>query len=348
VSEPAVRHEARIGSRQLLDLVDALAAIGIDTAALCREVGLDTGRLQDAESAPAAAALALLDAAERRTRDPWVGLHAGEHSEPRGPLAFLLMSCSGLEEGFRQAARFAGLTISTLRLEVESAGSRVSVVYQLGDEGLARHRHFIDYLLLANLRSVWRAAGERLPLREVRLRLPDPGDDAEARAFGCPVHFAQRDTRWTLDARELARVPRLASPLIAEQIERFAAALFARLAVTASLRVRVADAIRKLLASGVRADRAGIARQLGMSDRTLQRGLEEEATSFRQVRDAVLWEVVESLLSNPSLKIEAVALSTGFADAAAFSKAFKRRAGCTPTAYRQRLLARGSTRPARP
>jgi AraC-like DNA-binding protein len=77
-----------------------------------------------------------------------------------------------------------------------------------------------------------------------------------------------------------------------------------------------------------------------MSDRTLQRALEEEQTTFKQVRDAVLWEVVEALLSDPSLKIEAIALSTGFGDLAAFSKAFKRWAGCTPTEHRQRIIAR--------
>ena len=67
----------------------------------------------------------------------------------------------------------------------------------------------------------------------------------------------------------------------------------------------------------------------------MQRELAGEQTTFKEVRDVVLWEVVEALLSNPSLKIEAIALSTGFGDLAAFSKAFKRRAGCTPTAFRQ-------------
>jgi AraC-like DNA-binding protein len=40
-------------------------------------------------------------------------------------------------------------------------------------------------------------------------------------------------------------------------------------------------------------------------------------------------------MTNPQLKIEAIALSAGFADIAAFSKAFKRRSGRTPTEYRK-------------
>lgn len=334
--------EARIGSRQMLDLLDALGAVGVDTAELCRTLGLEGARLRDGEAVPCSRVLALLDAAARRAQDPCIGLHAGERSEPRGPLAYLLMSCAELEAGLRQVARFAGLTISTLTVDVAAAGERLSVIYHLGEDALAMHRHLMTYLLLANLRSLWRAAGARFPLREVHFCYPDPGDAAEARSFGCPVRFGQADTRWALDVRELRRSPPLANPLIAEQIEGFAAALLARGSPTAPLRARVVDATRRLLANGVRADRAGIARQLGMSERTLRRGLEEEKTTFKELRDAVLWEVVEALLSNPSLKIEAVALSTGFGDLAAFSKAFKRWAGCTPTTWRRRLIARSS------
>jgi hypothetical protein len=201
--------EVRIGSRPALDLIDALSVVGVDVGGVCREVGVDTARLHNGESVPGARVLALLEAAERWTLDSCIGLHAGERSEPRGPMAYLLISCAGLEQGLRQAARFVALTISTLRVDVESVGDRASVVYHLGDKTLATHRHLIDYVLMANLRSLWRAAGERFPLREVHLCFPDPGDDEEARAFGCPVYFAQAETRWVLDSRQLMRTPPL-------------------------------------------------------------------------------------------------------------------------------------------
>ena len=48
-------------------------------------------------------------------------------------------------------------------------------------------------------------------------------------------------------------------------------------------------------------------------------------------------ELADALLANPGLKIEGVALSLGFNDAAAFSRALKRRTGKTPGAYRKGL-----------
>jgi len=74
-----------------------------------------------------------------------------------------------------------------------------------------------------------------------------------------------------------------------------------------------------------------------MTSRTLQRKLAEEGTTFRALRDTTLWEAVEVLLANPSLKIEAIALSVGFSDVAAFSKAFRRWKGYPPTRHREKL-----------
>lgn len=331
--------ESTIGVLQVTDLLTALGALGINSTALCRAVGLQpSARRDEAGRLPARVAADLLVEAERRTHDPLVGLHAGMRAEPRGALAYLMMSSSTLDEGLRHIVRFASLTIDTLGMELEIRGDTASIVYDLRDESLAAHHHVIDYMLMASLRSVTRAAGRALQLREVHVRHADPGQgDEVARAFGCPVRFGRPSNRVVLPAAELQAAPRLANPLVAEQLEKFAAALQSQGTPPSTMSERVADVARTLLANGVRCDRAKVARQLGMSGRTLQRGLEAERTSFRTVRDGVLWAVVEALMSNPALAIKAVGLSAGFAELAAFSRAFKRWSGCSPTEYRERL-----------
>jgi len=192
-------------------------------------------------------------------------------------------------------------------------------------------------MLMTVLGALRTAAVDRLDPRAVHVCIPDPGDGAERRAFGCPVHFGQPDMRLVFASRDLGRAPRVANRLVAREIEKLSAVLLAEVRSAASLQARMAESTRLLLATGVRPQRARVARRLGMSDRTLQRGLEREGTTFKRARDAIVREVVQALLLNPSIKIEEVARSIGFAEVGAFSKAFKRWTGCTPSAYREQI-----------
>src|SRR5262249_50603604 len=84
---------ATVGGLQTADLLAALGQLGLDRDELCRAAGVDRLALDRPDSRiPTAQFVAMLTEAERRRRDPFIGLHAGERCEPRGPGAYLLMS----------------------------------------------------------------------------------------------------------------------------------------------------------------------------------------------------------------------------------------------------------------
>lgn len=326
----------------MLDLLKALQRIRVEPAPLCRAVGLDVPSLEDPNTRVSTRLVTrVLALAEQRARDAWIGLHAGERAEPRGPLFYMMLSSPRVLEGLRRAQRFSALIIDTLRLSARTEPDLASVVFNAGDPVFAGSRHAMEYLLMASVSAIRHALGVNFHLREVHFRHRRPGrvDEAE-RVLGCPVYFGQPDDRAVFPLSGLWVVPRFANRSIADEIEKFATALSARVAARATTAERAEQATRALLASGVRASSASVARKLGMTSRTLQRKLAEEGTSFRALRDAVLWQAVEVLLSNPSLKIEAIALSVGFSDVAAFSKAFRRWKGYPPTRHRATLAGR--------
>src|SRR6185436_6812727 len=73
-----------VGALQAADLLTALRALGLDTADLCRRVGLRPALLRDpAGSVPMHVAAELLAVAARRAGDPLVGLRAGARAQPR-------------------------------------------------------------------------------------------------------------------------------------------------------------------------------------------------------------------------------------------------------------------------
>jgi AraC-like DNA-binding protein len=344
----ATSRQATMAGVVVLELLKALQRIGVGPAPLCRAVGIDVASLEDPHArVPTGLVARLLALAEQHKRDPWVGLHAGEHAEPRGPLFYIMLSSPRVLEGLRLAQRFSGLLIDTLRFTARTEHERVSLIFNVGDPVFSASRHAMEYLLMSGVSAMRHVIGSaNFRLHEVHFRHRRAGRLDEAmRAFGCPVYFGQPDDRGVFPLSALWAVPRFPNRAIAEQIEKFAAALSARIVARATISERAEQATRALLASGVRGNSASVARRLGMTSRTLQRKLAEEGTTFRAVRDAALWEAVEVLLSNPSLKIEAIALSVGFSDLAAFSKAFRRWKGYPPTRHRTALASSKSRRP---
>jgi AraC-like DNA-binding protein len=326
------------GGAQILDMIAALGACGVDTQSACRAAGLNVAQLGEGARVPTPRVLTLLDDAANRTGDTCIGLHAAEKVAPSGTLRYLIMASGSLEEGLRRAGGFAGLMISTLRMAVVERGDETYLVYDVNDDAVALHRHAIDYLLMANLRSIQSMARRAPEPRSVHVRFPDPGDGEEQGAFGCPVYFGQPEMRLAFRSADLRQAPCGANPLVAAEIEKLSAALLAQAAAVSPLRVRVVDTMRRLLAHGVRPERAGVARRLGMSERTLQRGLEREGTTFKRERDAVVREAMQVLLADPALTIKSVAFNVGFREGGAFVKAFKRWTGDTPTVWRRRRL----------
>jgi AraC-like DNA-binding protein len=75
--------------------------------------------------------------------------------------------------------------------------------------------------------------------------------------------------------------------------------------------------------------------QLGLSERSLYRELQQQGTSFRQLRDQALSQKARQLLSNQNVSIAEVAFLLGFSENAAFYRAFKRWTGRTPLDYRK-------------
>jgi AraC-like DNA-binding protein len=82
-----------------------------------------------------------------------------------------------------------------------------------------------------------------------------------------------------------------------------------------------------------------IAGELGMSERTLQRRLEQEGTSFIQLMDDTRRELAEQYLGRLQLSLAQAAYLLGFADQSSFFRACRRWFDLSPGQYRSQLLS---------
>jgi AraC-like DNA-binding protein len=97
-------------------------------------------------------------------------------------------------------------------------------------------------------------------------------------------------------------------------------------------------AVRVLLiqSAGEFLDIAEVAQQLNMSERTLRRRLEVEATSFRAIFEDVRNVLATQYLARTTLTVADIAHLLDYTETVNFRRAFVRRHGVTPSQYRQK------------
>jgi AraC-like DNA-binding protein len=101
---------------------------------------------------------------------------------------------------------------------------------------------------------------------------------------------------------------------------------------------RLGHLVRTAMATGeVSLER--VASLLSMRPRTLNRRLQQHGTTFKQVADAARYAMSQQMLARSDARLIDIAASLGYADASAFTRAFRRWAGVTPTEWRRRSVA---------
>jgi AraC-like DNA-binding protein len=107
---------------------------------------------------------------------------------------------------------------------------------------------------------------------------------------------------------------------------------------------RVRRSIALLLPSG-RATIDQIARQMGMSTRSLQRRLDEEGAQFAGLLGGVRRELAAAYLTNSAHPITTVAGLLGYASPSSFTRWFTAEFGASPQAWRAEHKARENPGP---
>jgi AraC-like DNA-binding protein len=123
-----------------------------------------------------------------------------------------------------------------------------------------------------------------------------------------------------------------ADAALRQLLERFAADQLAKIPTSAPFSERVRACILSMLPLGsLTADT--VAARFSMSNRTLRRRLQEDATSYQELLDEVRAELARHYLTRERRGIDEVAFLLGFSDPSAFSKAFRRWTGQTPADF---------------
>ena len=325
-------------------VAEMLAAEGLDVRSLLAAVGIDPAALD----APAARVSTekisrLWELAAERSGNPAIGL--AQHHVPRPAsfdvVGYAMVSCADLRGAFERLVRYLLILSDALTMTIgeEPAGDRVTFVLFGGDRPVPRQR--IEFILVTLIGFCRWISGREVDPLAIELPYPAPKDAGPYRAaLRCPVSFdAPRNSVLFARADMTAPLP-TSNPLLAELHERFAGEYLKQFD-HAHTSYRAREVIIRRLPDG-EPRRDQVAGELGMSERTLQRRLEQESTSFLQLLDNTRRELAEQYLGRLHLTLAQAAYLLGFADQRSFFRACRRWFEQSPGRYRSQLLGLAS------
>ncbi len=278
----------------------------------------------------------------RTLDDPGVPVHSATitQMEDLHVMGFAVMTATNGDEAARRAVRYARLLTNAGRWEL----------IREPECGILRfHRdavHSMEYGDRLGLRAANESAiahfvhcsrvctgSDYTPL-SVSFRHKAPPDTAAHREFfRCPIEFHGDYNEFRVANDFFERAPLTANPAMSHFFYEHAESLLAQREQEDSLRDRVCREIARQLPSG-QLTLASVAKSLAVSERSLRRYLSVEKTSFSQLLADVRFERAQSLLGASEISMDQVAFLLGFSGVSAFSRAFKKWSGSSPSAFR--------------
>lgn len=322
-------------------LVTACERLGVDTEALLRSVGVSRQTIEDPDARlHNRDASALWTKAYELTGDPVLSLHAAETC-PLGAykvIDFITASARTVGEAFRCSARYFHLINTAVTLPIDESGDPVTFEVVGEDGPTSVSRAYAEYTLTVFVLHVRAATGVPFPLRRVTFTHRPPPDLREhERIFGCPVRFEEEHNRLHFDRTVWETPARGGHSGVLGVLIEHADLLLAKLPRGPDLIERTRRAIGERLRGGD-PSLESVARELGMSDRSLQRRLREHGYTYAALADEVREATARLYLEQPDIALAEVGYLLGFSDQSTFNRAFKRWTGRTPKEARLHVM----------
>lgn len=326
-------------------VADMMSAQGLDTRSLFAQAGIDIAVLQDPTARiPADAFSQVWELAVAQSGNSHLGLDR--------PLAarygyldvvgHALASAPCLRAGFELLARQMAVVSDAATFALQKEDTRGFWLI-LGHIGTARPvpRQRVEYGMLTLLMLCQWLTRQKVEPLAVEWVYPAPANPAPLRvAFGVPMRFDQPASRMLLARQDMLSPIPTYNPSLWDLHGRLVQERLDELGQT-HISTRVRSELARVLHQGGEPRRDVIAARLHLSDRTLQRRLLAEASSFAQLLDATRCELARQYLSDAHRSLGEVADLLGFADQSNLFRACRRWFGMPPGQYRAQLPANG-------
>ena len=313
--------------------VHALERLGYKVHELLSAVGLSMADLQRPDGrVPCEKFGAVIGGALRQRPMKNLGVRMAAET-PIGSfplLDYLVMTSDNVGEGMRRLVKYFRLVDAPTNIDIQEHENPLRMMLRSQNTFAAE---FSLSLIVLYLRQ--ETGGNCNPDYIALAHQPDDAVEIE-RILSCD---ARLNTTWTGVAYSpLAwQLPlRRRDSVLQGLLERQANDLVAQLPTADELSVKVRRVLAKRVGGGDTSIDS-VAKELATSPRTLQRRLAAAKVSFLDLLEQTRQEAAEKYLRNLSLSIAEVSYLLGYSEPSALHRAFKRRKGITPQAFREQI-----------
>jgi len=329
---------ATIISGALCGLQNMLAKQGLEPAALGRQSGVPASAWDSRQvEIPLAAFVQVYEHGAAALGLPGIGWQSGPLLDltDLGELGEAILSASTVGSALRTFERFLRYVQSETDMRLTVADGVATLSYRILNPDIWPRRQDAEFTLSVLTQLIRRGAGpdwnpDLTCFEHSATRRPSSTEDATGNLcqFDCEINalsFPESVLNLPMPRDDASRHRRA--------LESLTRGLIAK-ARSNGLIDRTRTAIYLGLGAGL-VDQETIARDLGMSRRSLHRHLSGEGVRFSTLLEDCRFRVARHALADTAHPLAQIAFELSYSDQTAFERAFKRRTGMTPRQFRQ-------------
>lgn len=318
--------------------IHRLGDLGLSVEQVLRRAGLSAHTFQQERAHLKTEELfALYRSIEHVSGDSTFGLRLGSENrvERYDPVAIAALYARSMRDALGRMARYKQLTCPEAIHSTEHGDEcRVRFEWLLAAE--EEPKVLVDLCFAWVAEIARRGSDGAVKPKRLELRRKPVGRDAFEAHFGCEIRFEAPANVLVLNRADLdvGFVTHNADVLaiVAPELERE----LSEQSLLRSFREQAKACIKRSLA-GQRPELRSVAKELGLSARTLQRRLTEERITFQQLVAEARRELAHHYLRHSTLELNETAYLLGYEDANSFFRAFQQWEGTSPGEWRAQL-----------
>lgn len=249
-------------------------------------------------------------------------------------LGYILLNCSNLSEAAEKFSKYERIVDDTSITKTTITDVDAIVSITITDSILMQNRQYSEYKMSGLLSYINLITGRKINLKEVHFIHGKPKDTSHyTHIFNCPVFFSMKENSLIFEKYQLNLPIIEPNADLLQLFEDKARETLKNTSLKDTYSIMVANTILKELSYNMPSVKM-VASKLNMSVRSLQVYLKKEGTSYTQILNDIRKKISIKCLEDDRASIDEIAYITGFSEASAFHRAFKKWTGLTPNEYR--------------